>query len=373
MAGLLDFLDHQTGDGLLGKLSFQPTPASMGLLNAAGSILASGAPSHMPISPWAQLGNGLLAFAQGQQSQQKLERDQVLQQQEMAMKKAFYDAQLAHYQQQKPEQPAAITEALWAANGDQSKARDLMSQWKTNLNPLGMQQYLLALNQANAAQQNRTHDNQLADRQDARANEEHAMRMANEHLIAIPATQIDAHISNNSEISKIDNAIEQIRSNPEALGMKNYFGDTLTQRTDKNGVPVRAAVADVGGGVFHDLSGAAVSASEANRLKPYIPAVTDTAETALKKLEGLKREYLLINQQRQNYYTQENGYRNNLPAYTSPSQPNGAEAIPPGRQRAVSIDPKARFTPQEKQAIQADMAKGQPKPTVEELLKLYGK
>ena len=50
-----------------------------------------------------------------------------------------------------------------------------------------------------------------------------------------------------------------------------------------------AALADVAGQKFHDLSGAAVSAGEATRLKPYIPSASDSPATAKAKLQQRRK------------------------------------------------------------------------------------
>lgn len=113
--------------------------------------------------------------------------------------------------------------------------------------------------------------------------------------IKIPAKITDAYIQNRAAIHKIDNALNMVGNNPNALGLGNMVGDTITQRTDPEGVSTRAIIADIGSLKIHDRSGAAVTASEAPRLKPFIPNVTDTPETVIKKLEQFKAEYEAIN------------------------------------------------------------------------------
>jgi hypothetical protein len=75
------------------------------------------------------------------------------------------------------------------------------------------------------------------------------------------------------------------------------MGDPVMQRLDPTGVEARAAIADIAGQRIHDRSGAAVTVGEAERLKPYVPNVTDTPATVKKKLEGFKREYQQMQQE----------------------------------------------------------------------------
>lgn len=101
---------------------------------------------------------------------------------------------------------------------------------------------------------------------------------------------------NSVTLNKIDQALQMVKAKPDALGLQNYAGDTVMQRVDPSGVEVRAMIADIGGQKIHDRSGAAVTVGEAARLKPYIPAATDTADTVTKKLQLFRREYAAMQQ-----------------------------------------------------------------------------
>ncbi len=85
----------------------------------------------------------------------------------------------------------------------------------------------------------------------------------------------------------------------EATGWKGMLagtelGDQALQRFDPTGVDTRAAIADLGSMIIHDRSGAAVTAAEYPRLRPFIPKVTDDADTARKKLVRFSTEYKRI-------------------------------------------------------------------------------
>lgn len=96
---------------------------------------------------------------------------------------------------------------------------------------------------------------------------------------------------NNVTLNKIDRALEWVDKTPNAFGLKNVMGDQVMQRFDPSGVAARAMVADIAGQKIHDRSGAAVTVGEAERLKPYVPNVTDTPDVVKKKLGMFKREY----------------------------------------------------------------------------------
>lgn len=106
----------------------------------------------------------------------------------------------------------------------------------------------------------------------------------------IPVKIQDGYISNRTSLRQIQEAIAAIRANPGALGLKNYMPEAWTQRGDPGGVKTRAPVANIGSLIIHDRSGAAVTAAETPRLKPFVPQVTDTPEAAIDKLEALARE-----------------------------------------------------------------------------------
>jgi hypothetical protein len=109
----------------------------------------------------------------------------------------------------------------------------------------------------------------------------------------IPAAVNKSIIENQQNISKIDRAIASIDKQPGALGTMNMIPgmETLRQYTDPEGVEARAGVADVGSLILHDRSGAAVTASETPRLRPFIPSASDTPEVAKKKLARFRELY----------------------------------------------------------------------------------
>lgn len=124
-----------------------------------------------------------------------------------------------------------------------------------------------------------------------------------------PAVQknLDAKMENNTSIQQIDDAINAVKENPNAFGLKNYLGQNVMQRMDERGVDPRAKVANIGAVKIHDLSGAAVSATEAPRFSPFVPNATDTPEKIISNLENMKKGIQETENQR-NKRLSESGY-----------------------------------------------------------------
>jgi hypothetical protein len=132
-------------------------------------------------------------------------------------------------------------------------------------------------------------------------------------LRPIPASAAQGIIENRTSLKQIDRALAAVDKNPDAFGMQNYMPDVLTQRLPGNqysgGLEARAQVADIGSLKLHDRSGAAVTAAEFPRLKPFIPLATDDAETVKKKLQNFKANLESIQEEIEGFYTPESGYR----------------------------------------------------------------
>lgn len=157
----------------------------------------------------------------------------------------------------------------------------------------------------------------------------------NRTLRPIPAPAAQGLIQNRTSIAKIDNALAALDGNPDAFGMKNYLPDMATQRMSgkgyEGGVDARGKVADIGSLIIHDRSGAAVTASEMPRLKPFIPASTDDPKTVKTKLGNLKANLQLMQDEIEGFYTPDMGYR--------PLTPQGASQQPAAAPRGLGAPP----------------------------------
>ena len=158
-------------------------------------------------------------------------------------------------------------------------------------------------------------------------------------LKPLPAAQSKAWVENEASLEKVDDTLNMLQDEKanirhEARRSMNAayaipFAEDVGQRLDPKGVPLRAAIADLGSLKLHDRSGAAVTAAEFPRLKPFIPTAADTPESARDKLNNFKKEYERIQQELLNY-AEDQGYKppvsRRTPAPTAPA-PTG---IPSG-------------------------------------------
>lgn len=106
----------------------------------------------------------------------------------------------------------------------------------------------------------------------------------------LPNSVLGKVAKNIGAVSKIDRALELLQSNPDATGIIGGLVSSsgADRFADSKNIAARAGVADVGSQVIHDRSGAAVTISEMPRLKPFVPTVYDTKETASVKLQQLR-------------------------------------------------------------------------------------
>ena len=111
-------------------------------------------------------------------------------------------------------------------------------------------------------------------------------------------------------IKRIQEALDLLKKNPDAIGLKNLLPGQALDRADPKGVAVRSAIGDIGSLVIHERSGAAVSGSEMQRLG-FIPTPTDRADNAKTKLEAMLK-YAKMNQQGlTETYAEDQGYKPN--------------------------------------------------------------
>jgi hypothetical protein len=156
-------------------------------------------------------------------------------------------------------------------------------------------------------------------------------------LKPIPAGPATAYAENNAAIKAIDDAIAKVESaNEDTFGLKNYLPGAITQRTDPSGVDARAAVSAIGSKKYHDISGAAVTISEAPRMAPFIPSSSDTKEKILQNLKNIRVQYEDTNNSLSSVYNQDQGYKPlNVPPATSskPEVKNQPQNTPPAAQQ----------------------------------------
>jgi hypothetical protein len=129
-------------------------------------------------------------------------------------------------------------------------------------------------------------------------------------LKQIPTPAVTGIQENLSTLKKIDQAIEAVNGYPNAVGLgTGMLGDAFTQRHDPKGVPVRALIGEIAGKKIHDISGAAVTAAEAPRFTPYVPALTDNPKTVIDKLTNFKNILKQQTDEQLSFYSEDNGFR----------------------------------------------------------------
>ena len=159
-------------------------------------------------------------------------------------------------------------------------------------------------------------------------------------LKAIPSGPATAYAENNTAMKSIDDAIAKVEAAPDnSFGVQNYLPGAITQRIDKPGIDARAAVAAIGSKKYHDLSGAAVTITEAPRMAPFIPSSTDTKDKILQNLKNIKTQYEDTNNSLSSVYNEEQGYRplNVKPASSTQPQQQTTE---PKQSQSVPKAPK---------------------------------
>ena len=153
-------------------------------------------------------------------------------------------------------------------------------------------------------------------RTDARAREATAAKTQGgvgpdgEKLKMIPPAAVGGIQNNITTLRKVDQAIRALKARPQSVGPgTGMLGDTFTQYNDTAGTDARSKLGEVAGAKIHDLSGAAVNASEAPRFTPFIPSATDRPDVALRKLQNFRDQLQSQVGEQQAYYAPQNGYR----------------------------------------------------------------
>jgi hypothetical protein len=140
---------------------------------------------------------------------------------------------------------------------------------------------------------------------------------------SIPEPINAAVLQNHQSLNKLDDALDLLEANKDAIGLKGNLGQTVLNKLDPKGIDTRAAIADIGSIVLHDRSGAAVTAGESPRLLPFIPTPSDTYEAAKSKLTRMRKYAAEEQDALKATYGKEQGYKDfpNLPARAGVNKP----------------------------------------------------
>jgi hypothetical protein len=159
----------------------------------------------------------------------------------------------------------------------------------------------------------------------------------------IPPGREKEMTDNLGAIQQVDRALALLEDRPDSIGgpgsiaAANIPGAGMLQnRIDKSGTDLRAIIANIGSLIIHQRSGAAVTASEFPRLRPFIPTISDDPETARKKLQQFRAAYLDEMAALNEIYSPEGGYRSHGPTerYLKGAGPSEYDPATPGKARS---------------------------------------
>ncbi len=169
---------------------------------------------------------------------------------------------------------------------------------------------------------------------------------------------------NLNALKELDRVETLLGKTPDSVGgpgsilAANIPGVGLVQnRLDREGTQLRAIIADIGSMKIHERSGAAVTASEFPRLKPFIPSISDDAPTARSKLANFRAVLEEHMRDVASYYGPENGFKPYTPAADylegkakgEPGKPSGGGSSQPrlSPEEAAKLPPGTQFIGQD--------------------------
>ncbi|HKP26534.1 MAG TPA: hypothetical protein VJV39_21880 [Dongiaceae bacterium] len=150
-----------------------------------------------------------------------------------------------------------------------------------------------------------------------------------------PQKVAETLIEDAAGIRKIDQTLDALAGHEGAVGpVYNIpLSETIGDWRSPSSAKVRALISDIGSLKLHDRSGAAISAAEWPRLRPFIPSVKDTPSVIREKLGNFQREYLGILNDTYQIYGPAAGYRSLQPVEDALSrqrpEPNKEKDMPP--------------------------------------------
>lgn len=162
---------------------------------------------------------------------------------------------------------------------------------------------------------------------------------------ALPPSTEKAMTENVKAILQVDRALALLDKTPDSVGGPGSVtasivpgvGNLQNRWGDPAGTDLRAVIANIGSLIIHERSGAAVTAAEFPRLRPFIPSIADDPATVRKKLEQFRLVYLDEMRATHEYYAPENGFKAHSPTErylrargggSEPQQPGGTVTVP---------------------------------------------
>jgi hypothetical protein len=156
-------------------------------------------------------------------------------------------------------------------------------------------------------------ENRATAKKIAEENRAASRKLEEEKIKPIPDKINSSVLANHQAINKLDDALDLLESNKDAIGLKGNLGQFLLNKLDPKGIDTRAAIADIGSMVLHDRSGANVTVGESPRLLPFIPTPSDDYNAAKGKLARM-RKYVSEEQDAiKATYSKEQGFKDFAP------------------------------------------------------------
>lgn len=162
---------------------------------------------------------------------------------------------------------------------------------------------------------------------------------------ATPQSVAKGMQENLTALKKLDSALTSL-DEPKAKGSVGGVGGYLASQFpggadamnyfDPDGTKVRALIADIGSLKIHDRSGAAVTAAETPRLKPFVPSIGDSPKVIKEKLNNFRVEYEGMLRDSLDFYSEANGFKPYTPAL---------DYLNKGGQPAAAAPPTPAATP----------------------------
>ena len=168
------------------------------------------------------------------------------------------------------------------------------------------------------------------------------------NLKSIPNAAVSSLTGNFGTLSRIDESLKETEKVPHATnylkGVVNEYAPNVINRIDPDGAAARAALGDLGSTIIHDRSGAAVTASEYPRLRPFIPTAYDDAETVKMKLKRFRQIVAEETRLYADNFNEEMGYKRpkSWDKYLNGDAPQEQETAPSDAGASSGISPEAQ-------------------------------
>ena len=100
-------------------------------------------------------------------------------------------------------------------------------------------------------------------------------------------------------LGKVDEAIAELKAEPDAVGLKTTMPNIALQRAYPKGIRARAAISELSADKKHELLGSAMTKTEMKLVEPFLPGTGDSYEKSMDNLTRLRKGLIRIKQARQ--------------------------------------------------------------------------